>query len=354
MPSKPEDIARAKEILSKFEGLKKLDPKISANKAAAELGIPRSTLSDILRRSDRVLRMAASEVEVEVEVAPPPADEPITDLVARKKQRLVRAREFEDYAKLIPVQVKTDGPIGVLLVGDPHIDDDGCDIEQLEHDLSVVGRTRGFYAGHLGDVLNNWVGRLAALYAHQGTTFGEGLRLVEWMFGLCPNLFVVLGNHCMWNQGSDLVTQILRSSGGPSPHPHGVRLQLNWPNGKNLRLNARHDFRGKSMYSVTHGHKRELLWGHRDHILVAGHLHVDEARVEPLLDGDAAWMFRVSGYKVIDSYAKELNLHPSRLAPSVSVVLDPDAAVPAERVKPFWDAEVAADYLTWLRSRRGK
>jgi hypothetical protein len=341
------DSKRVQDALDKYQQLRAANPDITISYAARAIGIPRRTLSDNVRR------FGLHGIKPEIVVPTPPEGEPIADLVARKKALMKIGRAQEDWQKLIQVQVTTDGPIGLLLVGDPHIDDDGCDIAQLEHDLSVVGATRGFYAGHLGDVLNNWVGRLAALYAHQSTTFSDGLRLVEWMFGLCPNLFTILGNHCMWNQGADLTRMILQSAGQPNPHAHGLRMQLNWPNGKNLRLNARHDFRGKSQFSTTHGHKRELLWGHRDHILVAGHLHVDEARVEPLLDGDAAWMFRVSGYKVFDSYAKELGLHPSRLAPSVSVVLNPDAAVPAERVKPFWDVDTAAEYLTWLRSRRG-
>ena len=97
--------------------------------------------------------------------------------------------------------------------------------------------------------------------------------------------------------------------------------------------------------------KRELLWGYRDHILVAGHIHADEARVVPSVDGDAHWLFRVSGYKVVDDFAKERGFRSKRLAPGVSVVIDPTARVPAERVKPFWDVVAAADYLTWLRKK---
>jgi hypothetical protein len=122
--------------------------------------------------------------------APPDPNEPIAELLARKKAGIQRAKAHEDWAKLIPVSIHDTGPIGVLLVGDPHVDDDGCDIHQLEHDLTAVGRTKGMYAGHIGDLTNNWVGRLARLYAHQSTTFSDGLRLTERKLSLCPNLFV--------------------------------------------------------------------------------------------------------------------------------------------------------------------
>jgi hypothetical protein len=35
----------------------------------------------------------------------------------------------------------------------------------------------------------------------------------------------------------------------------------------------------------------------------------------------------------------------------VAVVIRPDAS-PAEQVKPFWDVEAAADWLTFLRRRK--
>lgn len=313
-------------------------------RAARALGIPRATLQTRLEAAKRLQVQVDPIVSVK---APPDPNEPIADLIARKKAGVVRAQAHEEWAKLIPVTVNDPGPIGILLVGDPHVDDDGCDINQLEHDLTTVGRTKGFYAGHLGDLTNNWVGRLARLYAHQSTSFSDGLRLTEWMLGLCPNLFVVNGNHDTWEKGADLLRFIVKAGAHQS---HGARMALRWPSGQEIRLHARHDFPGKSQFSDTHGMKRELLWGHKDHILVCGHTHVDEARVEPSSEG-VHWMFRVSGYKVIDEYAKEHHLRPKRLAPSVSVVIQPDAK-PAERVKPFWDVEAAADWLTFLRKRK--
>lgn len=307
---------------------------LSRRQAAQQAGVPESTIR----------KWGKSE---KLQVAPAPKrDEPLAELLERKRKAITRSVEHEEWANLIPVQVKDDKPIGVFMVGDPHLDDDGCDIVQLEKDLTAVGRVPGMYAGHIGDITNNWVGRLARLYAHQSTSFQDGLRLAEWMFGLCPNLFVVNGNHDTWGNGADLLRFIVSAGVHQS---HGARLQLTWPGGERIRIHARHDFPGKSQFSDTHGMKREVLWGHRDHILVAGHTHVDEARCEPSLDGQVHWMFRVSGYKVIDEFAKEHNFRRKRLAPGVALIIDPRQRIPAERVKPFWDVEAAGAYLSWLR-----
>lgn len=315
-------------------------------KAAQALGISRGALQG------RVLSARRADVAMVQEVSvqpPPPADETLDELLARKKLGMQRSMAHEEWAKCIPVQVKTEGPLGLFLVGDPHVDDDHCDIAQLERDLTAVGKTKAMFAGHIGDLTNNWVGRLQRLYANQSTTFKDGLRLTEWMLGLAPNLFVVGGNHDLWNNGMDLLRFIVRQ--GPL-QAHGARLALRWPDGSEVRVHARHDFPGRSQYSDTHGMKRELLFGHKDHVLVAGHTHVDEARCEPSLDGDVHWLFRVSGYKVIDDFAKEKGFRPKRLAPGVSLVINPAARVPAEVVKPFWDVEAAADYLGFVRKRR--
>jgi hypothetical protein len=324
------------------------------NICAKLLNLPRSTLQHRLRLAEeRGLKPARpNPIGSEIHIAPEPkedAEDAIRELVERKKARMSKSLEREKWEHLIPVQVKEERPIGLFLVGDPHIDDDYCDIGSLERDLTTVGKTPGFFAGHIGDLTNNWVGRLQRLYANQSTRFDEGLKLTEWMLGLAPNLFVVGGNHDCWEKGMDLLRFIVRQGTTGHLQAHGARMALRWPSGKEIRIHARHNFSGKSQYSDTHGMKRELLWGHRDHVLVAGHLHIDEARIEPSLDGDAHWLFRVSGYKLIDEYAKENNFKSKRLAPGVALVIDPSQPVPAERIKPFWDVERAAAYLTWIR-----
>lgn len=345
-PAKPDE---RHAVVASFLAMRRDNPQLTASAAGPLFGVPPSTMRGWVRHAGQASSTPLGELTVNGPTVP--SDESLDDLVARKKKAMQRAKVHDEWAKLIPVDVASDRPIGLTLVGDPHVDDDHCDIEALERDLTTVGRTKGMFAGHVGDLTNNWVGRLARLYANQSTTFGDGIRLTEWMLNLCPNLFVVAGNHDCWGKGMDLLRWVVKHGSNGPLQAHGARLELRWPDGKTMRLHARHDFPGKSQFSDTHGMKRELLWGHRDDILVAGHTHVDEARVEPSVDGGVHWLFRVSGYKVIDDFAKERNFRPKRLAPSVTVVLDPWQPVPAERIKPFWDVQTAADYLTWARKR---
>lgn len=327
----------------------------SITKAAAALGVDRVS---VRRRLNLALRFGLDDptappptTAAHFEVAKPPSpDEPIEELLARKRLRFDRQKANKDASELIHVKVKAKGPMGLLVFGDPHIDNDGCDIEALERDLDVISRDSGIYGLNLGDLTDNWVGRLARLYAHSSTTAADGVRLMEWMLRDRNWLAVIAGNHDMW-QGSDLIQWILRNS-GTAFSPHGIRLQLNFPRGDPIRIHARHDFKGHSMYNPTHGHVRETREGYRDHLLLAGHRHHDHYQIMPSkAAGFPMHLARVSGYKVIDGYADELGLHEARLAPSVCFVIQPEHPKPVERIRPFWDALEAEDFIAWLRKR---
>jgi hypothetical protein len=289
--------------------------------------------------------------EVVIPEAPDPR-EPIEDLLKRKKAQFDRSLAYEEWAELIPVQVKLDGPVALCAIGDPHVDDDGCDIGAIERDMTVIGQTEGMFAVHVGDFTNNWIGRLVAKYAHQRTTFDDGIRLCEWMFELAPPLVVVGGNHDKWNEGMSWLNFVLKRAGSPIAAPDGVRMAFKFPQGEDLRMHVRHDFPGNSQYNPLHGLRREHLFGKRDHINIAGHRHTSAAAALPSPDGYTQWMFRVEGYKRIDEYASAMHFQPSRMAPAVGLLIDPTARVEAERVKPFWDLEECADVLSFKRNRK--
>lgn len=275
----------------------------------------------------------------------------VEEILSYKRKIYDKKKQAHDFNQLIQVQVKDSKPIAVCVIGDPHIDDDGTDIIALERDLDIIRNTKGMYAGHLGDLTNNWVGRLARLYANQSTTANQAIVLMEWMLNSAPNLFVINGNHDMWNQGADLIKFVMRSQSAINAS-HGARIALNFADGEQIRINARHDFKGHSQYNPTHGARKEQLWrGDKDHVYVQGHRHHDGASMIPQSNGDISWSFMVSGYKVIDDYADAHGFTPSQANPSVTLVLNPKAKVKADIVKPFWDAQEGADYLTFIRNK---
>lgn len=139
---------------------------------------------------------------------------PIEELIAARVKAFQRKQTAKESRQLIPVKVNIDGAYGLLHFGDPHIDDDGCDWPTLQHHLDLVDRTEGLFGINVGDSSNNWVGRLARLYANQSTTATDSIRLVEWLIGRIKWMAIIGGNHdCL-----DIETEALTLRGWVKHH----------------------------------------------------------------------------------------------------------------------------------------
>lgn len=284
--------------------------------------------------------------------------ETVTELVQRRKEQFSRYDAGLKAREIIPITVRDTKPIGILHFGDPHVDDDGTDIAALERHASIVRNTEGMYGANIGDTTNNWVGRLQRLYAEQSTTAREAWKLAEWFLGLVDWLYIVGGNHDAWSGAGDPLKWILAGCGGPFEYD-GIRLALRFPNGREIRVNARHDFRGHSMWNPAHGVSKAAQMGWRDHILICGHKHVSgyNLNVHPdptsgLDMGLISHCLRVASYKVHDRYAKQMGLPNQAISPCVVTIIDPQATSEVGLVHVFWCPETAAEYLTWLRKDR--
>jgi len=321
---------------------------------AKEMGLRRETVRRYAKELQEGIDMPnGSEAPFTVQSLPS-SDIPLDELIARRRDESARVIEADEARKLIPVTINTPGPVGLMIFGDPHIDDPGCDFARLESHLKIAAaRPKYLFAGNIGDVQNNWIGRLERLHAKQGTTTSDAWRLVEWMMtGAGVNwLFLIRGNHDVWSGGRDPLNWIMRGSNGVD-QPHGSRLALTHPGGVETRLHARHDFKGGSIYHDLHGLKRELSFGFRDHILVAGHRHIggDEGTIAP--GGTVAQLVRVSGYKAVDDYADQGQFPKKAIHPAALVIIDPSKPDSArDRVWCAPSVEEGAEYLDWKRAR---
>jgi hypothetical protein len=246
----------------------------------------------------------------------------------------------------------------VLHFGDPHVDDDGTDLGTLLRHADLVRQTPGMYAGNVGDTTNNWVGRLARLYGQQSTTAKQAWMLAEHFIQRVGSkwLYMVGGNHDAWSGAGDPLRWIT-SQAGASYHETNVRLALRWQSGAEVRVNVRHDFAGSSQWNPAHGSMKAAIMGTRDHILVNGHRHVSGiGAVKDPTTGIVSTCLQVASYKVFDRYAKERGFRDQHIAPCAVTIIDPDAALAgrwASVIQPFWDPEAAAEYLAWLRQKRG-
>jgi len=282
----------------------------------------------------------------------PDDDVPIEELIAQRKRKFQHKREHEEASKLIPIKVKMDGAIGILHFGDPHVDDDGCDIEAIERHTDLVNRTEGLFAANVGDTTNNWCGRLARLYADQTTSAAQAWKIAEWFINRCNWLYMIGGNHDLWSGSGDPLRWIAKQQDALYKSSE-ARLALRFPNGLEVRVNARHDHSGSSIWNPAHGPMKAALMGTRDHLYVAGHKHESAYSVlKDAISGITMHACKVASYKIYDRYAKERGFRDNCLSPCALTTINP--ALPPDHpdlVKVWWDPEEGADYLTYLRRR---
>jgi transposase-like protein len=266
MPTKPlldEDLRYTLQVFQ--------EERSNISAAAKILGIHRSTLRHRINLAKE--RGIYPEREEDFSTEELPDEINTEELLSRRKKDFLRKTEAKEARRLINVRINIDGPIGICHFGDPHVDDDGTDLPLLEKHINLCRDTKGLFAANVGDLQNNWVGRLSHLYGVQSTSAMESWALTEWLINSCDWLYLITGNHDEWSGVGDPLKWMMRGSKGIF-EPHGARLNLIFPNGKEVRINARHDFSGHSMWNVTHGPAKAVQMGWRDHILTCGHKHI--------------------------------------------------------------------------------
>ena len=320
----------------------------SINKAAAATGIPRSTLQGRVRK-------AKEDIAVDGMVIQPPSSGqiPIAELVNRRIQDYAHKKAHEDSRSLLPVQMRDSLPIGIMHPGDPHVDDDGTDLALLQSHMNLINATPGLYAANVGDTTNNWVGRLARLYAQQSTSASDAWRLAEWFIGGVKKwLYVVAGNHDCWSGAGDPLKWICDQNNALYMDTE-VRVNLKFPNGRNCVINCRHDFKGSSQWNPAHGPMKAVFMGVRDDIVIAGHHHESAYGViKDPNNGQVCHAIKVASYKVFDRYAREKGFKDQHLSPCCVTVINP--GLPRshpDAIKVFWDPFAGAEYLAFLRAK---
>lgn len=285
----------------------------------------------------------------------PSKDIPIDELINQRVRKYKRRHKAKQARKLINIKIAIDGPIGVAHFGDPHIDDDGTDISTLLDHIDIINGTEGMFAGNVGDQQNNWIGRLARLYGQQSTSARESWQLTEYFINELPWLYLVGGNHDVWSGDGDPLRWILAESPGVFEN-YGARINLRFPSGRSVRINARHDFKGHSMWNTAHGVAKAVQMGWRDHILTCGHLHTSGYQVlKDPATGLISHAIRTASYKVDDTFAESRGMPDQHIFVCPVTIIDPAYDEDDVRcITTIFDPEEAADYLTWKRSKYAK
>lgn len=291
---------------------------------------------------DQVRRVRPSAV--------PPAELPVDAIVEDRKRRFAQRKAHQDAGEKLQVEVKETKPFAIWVFGDPHVDDDGCDFPTLEHHARTIARTPGLYGMNIGDTTNNWIGRLARLYANQSTTSKEALMLAKWFIELVGEKWVAVvgGNHDLWSGDADYIGYLCRDL-DVLYMPHACRFTLSTPSAEFV-IDARHAFRGNSQWNTVHAQMKAALMLNKADVLIGGHWHKSGYGIVPHADGSLSHCIQLGAYKVYDSYAQELGLPPQQISPGAMLVFDPCATRPAARVTYIPDFDKGVAFLQHLRA----
>ncbi len=285
----------------------------------------------------------------------PDEDIDIKELIKYRNKRYNKKYSAYEQKKLIDIAININGPIGICHFGDPHVDDDGTNLAEIFDLCDLIESTDGMFAGNLGDVQNNWVGRLQALHGQQATTAKESWALTEYFLEKLTWLYLIAGNHDVWSGDGDPLDFIMR--GKPTIYQqHGARMNLVFPNGRTVRINARHQFKGHSMWNTAHAISRAVQTGWRDHILTAGHIHVSGYQVlKDPASGLISHAIQVASFKNMDSYADKLGLDDRNIFNAPVTIIDPAYEDNDNRlITTFFNPYEGAEYLKYKRKKYKK
>jgi hypothetical protein len=318
----------------------------AAGVASERLGLTRT------QRAHRINWLKQQEAHKPAQIERPALPSPhmgVEDILAHREREFDRKATAAAAAKWMRYTVKQPGPFGLAFVGDPHVDDDGCDVRALRRDLKLIEETPGLYGVGMGDWINNWQRKLGHLYGQQGTSASEAWLMCEWILSRPIWLLLLKGNHDLWS-GSGSPLKWMFTHGAPVVD---WSAQFVVASGKTeWRIEAAHNFPGASMYNKAHGpKKRALFTAGRSHLYIAADHHNWSLQDdEDEHSGRQYWTCRVRGYKVLDSYADVLGFGQHQHGHSMVAVCDPEDGT----MQCFSSLAHGARYLTLLRESRAK
>lgn len=274
-------------------------------------------------------------------------DELLDHLTKRNKKRLENAASKNWQT----IKINTSDPIVIAFVGDPHLDDNGCNLELLRRHAELMSQ-ENVYAVNIGDVTNNWVGSLNRLYAEQDTSLKTAQKLIKWFMNDSGInwLFWITGNHDLWQNGAESIK--LMNNKSILIEDWQARVKLKFLTGMEIPVWASHDFKGKSQFNKVHGAIKAARERRGAAILACGHTHDWAAYSEEHPDtGEIVHTLRARGYKFNDHYAIENGFPESKNGATVAVVIDPKAKNVNEAITPFVDLEKAIIFKNALTRR---
>ena len=323
---------------------------------ARAAGIPYSTFKNRYRRAvEAGFSIDDPDALQNTFEAPPqvPDDIPIEDVIEMQTRRFEQRQKAAKAKKWQQIKVKIPGPVGLLWMGDPHVDDNGCDWPTLRHHIGIIQSSPAIKGCSLGDQQNAWVGRMAHLWAHQDTSQATANRMVEWLVRNMDPILLIGGNHDMWLGAGDPLTWMSRGANFVFENWR-ADVEFVFPGGRTCRVVAAHDLPGHSMWNQLHAQLRAARMAEKADLYISGHRHNWAlTQLEIPEREQVSWLARARGYKMLDDYALRLGHGEQQHGHAIMQIIDPDAERETGFVQLFADVDHGADYLAWLRMHRG-
>jgi hypothetical protein len=286
----------------------------------------------------------------------PTEDLEFPELIEHLVKRYKKRDKAKKKSNWVEVKVDFNEPYMLVLVGDPHVDDNYFNAPKWLRDISIIQQHKPYIRSiMIGDNTNAWVGRLSRIYSDQNTTVTDAWRLVEHMMskeGFDP-LISVAGNHDMWiDRGSDPMKWMQRARNLVAGD-WNVNFTLVHPNKRKVKISASHDFPGHSQWNPLHSNLKASMMGSQADIYCSGHKHNWAIMTMPInAQNRVVHLIRARGYKAYDEYATKLGHEPdtTELGESIAIVIDPNGNE-HNYIHTFPDLEQGAEFLDFLRSR---
>lgn len=233
------------------------------------------------------------------------------------------------------VTVKTDKPIGIILLGDMHIGSASTDYPRLNWILSQLKRTDvDLYCLSIGDILDSMIWRKVMVERNMTPVDvpQELAAAAYWLNEVTKAgkmLAVVAGNHDLvsWKMtGYSFLDSVIDRLSTKIPYAP-FEMLLNLGVGRvDYSLLLRHACRGGSMWNPAHAVSKQHHFDHYDSdIIVAGHTHRSGWQ-ESILKGRKRLGIQLGAYKKseYDNYALEQGFTFENIHPDYLLILDPN------------------------------
>lgn len=303
------------------------------------------TIDSIKHKVERL--SSPSNPEMPTVSLPPNPGRTFTELVDDLDVAYNRTRDHYEGKENIVVKMPGDKAVGILFQGDSHLGDPGTNIRLFMDHYALTKQVDGLYAVNLGDFVNNWVGRLGALYGSMPTTSVDERVLVEEFVQHGRLILAILGNHDKW---SSMVEQALKYA-GVATISHGGVMNIEVGDAT-FKVDIRHTHPGSSMYTPNFAQVKENFMGNNADIIVGAHIHKGAySIVKNPRTGRVSHCLRVGPYKEYDDYADKNGWKfGEHIGPACIAVLDPNETSD-HRVHVFHNLDKGIAFLGMLRDQ---